>query len=397
MKEFNVENIESEHQSVMSAVQGARVERYAAYIGLDVHKDTIAWSVAVDGRAEPTYGGEIKNSASKIAKLVERLSRSFGAQVLLWCYEAGPCGYTLHRQLLELGQDCQVVAPSKIPKQPADRIKTDKRDSLKLARLLRSGDLTAIWVPDDEQESIRDLTRARGDIKAQQTKARQQLAAFLLRRDCRYTTGRSKWTKTYYNWLEELRLATDMQQIVLQEYINAVKEADCRLNSVNGLMEKALPEWSMAPIVYSLKALRGVDTLAAMIIIAELGDISRFESPRQLMSYLGLVPSEHSSGKRRRQGAITLTGNSHVRRVLVESAWCYRFHARNSMHLKRKAADASDEAKSIAWKAQKRLCGRYRSLSQSGKNTKLVCVAIARELVGFIWDIVRHEIPKVAR
>jgi len=397
MKEFNVETIESEHRTAMLAIEAPRIEHYAAYIGLDVHKDTIAWSVAIDGRAEPEYGGEIANRPAKIAKLVERLSSRFGAQVLLWCYEAGPCGYTLHRQLLGLGQDCQVVAPSKIPKQPADRVKTDKRDSIKLARLLRSGDLTAIWIPDDEQESIRDLTRARGDIKAQQTKARQQLAAFLLRRDCRYSGGRSKWTKTYYNWLEELRLTTDMQQIVLQEYVNAVREADNRLNSINGLMEKALPEWSMAPIVYSLKALRGVDTLAAMIIIAELGDISRFESPRQLMSYLGLVPSEHSSGKRRRQGAITLTGNGHVRRVLVESAWCYRFQARNSMHLKRKAAEASDEAKAIAWKAQKRLCGRYRSLSQSGKNTKLVCIAVARELVGFIWDIARQEMPKVAR
>jgi len=190
-------------------VPSTQIEHYAAYIGLDVHKDTIAWSVAVDGRAEPMYGGEIANRAGKITKLVERLSTSFDAQVLLWCYEAGPCGYTLHRQLLGLGQDCQVVAPSKIPKQPADRVKTDKRDSIKLARLLRSGDLTAIWIPDDEQESIRDLTRARGDIKAQQTKARQQLAAFLLRRDCRYSGGRSKWTKKSLRKAQGLELAPE--------------------------------------------------------------------------------------------------------------------------------------------------------------------------------------------
>ncbi|NND90313.1 MAG: IS110 family transposase, partial [Granulosicoccus sp.] len=250
-------------------------------------------------------------------------------------------------------------------------------------------------VPDSEQEAMRDLTRARGDIKAQQLKARQQLGAFLLRHGCLYSGGKSRWTKMHYNWLEELRFDYDLQQVVLQEYINAVKEADTRLASMDSLMHKALPTWSMAPVVYSLKALRGVDTLAAMILMSELGDISRFESPRQLMSFLGLVPSEHSSGPTRRQGAITLTGNGHARRILVESAWCYRFPARQTMHLKRKAADASDQAKDIAWKAQKWLCARYRDLSQSGKNTKVVCVAIARELVGFIWDITCQEMPRV--
>ena len=395
MNNSSVENIELEPSVLESVKPPRRVAVYAAYIGLDVHKDTIAWSVARHGRSEPEYRGEIANRPGKIAKLVEKLSKEFGAQVLLWCYEAGPCGYVLHRQLLDLGQDCQVVAPSKIPKQPGDRIKTDKRDSMKLARYLRSGDSHSVWVPDIEQESMRDLTRAYSDIKEQQRKARQQLGAFILRHGCRYTAGRSRWTKMYYNWLEELRLPTETQQVVLQEYVNAVREADERLRGMISLLDRTLPEWSMAPLVYSLKAMRGIDTLAAMIIISELGDISRFESPRQLMSFLGWLPSEHSSGKRRRQGAITLTGNGHVRRVLIESAWCYRFQARKTMHLKRKEADASKEAKAIAWKAQKRLCGRYRSLSQSGKNTKLVCVAIARELVGFIWDVVRHEMPKV--
>lgn len=391
------EEIVELESSVLNAVKvpHERVDIYAAYIGMDVHKDTIAWSVAREGRSEPQYRGEIANRPGKIEKLVKKLSEEFEGQVLLWCYEAGPCGYVLHRQLLELGQDCQVIAPSKIPKEPGERIKTDKRDAIKLARLLRSGSLRAVWVPDIEQESMRDLTRAHADIKEQQRKARQQLGGFLLRHGCSYTTGRSRWTKMYYNWLEELRLRTPMQQVVLQEYINAVREADERLKSMRTLLEDALPDWSMSPLVYSLKALRGIDTLAAMIIVSELGDISRFESPRQLMSFLGLVPSEHSTGKRRRQGGITLTGNGHVRRVLIESAWCYRFQARKTMHLKRKEADASKEAKAIAWKAQKRLCARYSRLTQSGKNTKLVCVAIARELVGFIWDVVRHEMPKV--
>lgn len=396
MKEFNPQEDGVKPNVDVYALERNRSQRqYPAYIGLDVHKDTIAWAVARQGREEPEYRGEIANRERNIAKLVERLTHEFDGQVLLWCYEAGPCGYELHRQLLELAQDCQVVAPSKIPRQPAEKIKTDRRDAIKLARLLRSGDLSGVWVPDVEQEAMRDLTRARGDMKKQQLKACQQLNAFLLRHSCVYTAGKSKWTKMHYNWLENLRLDNHLHQIVLQEYINAVKQADERLHTMNTLMAKALPEWSMAPVVDSLKALRGIDTTAAMILLSELGDISRFDSPRQLMCFLGLVPREHSSGSSRRQGPITRTGNSHARRVLVESAWCYRFPARQTPHLKRKACDASDQAKAISWKAQKRLCVRYRELAQSGKNTKLVCVAIARELVGFIWDIVRHEMPKV--
>ena len=396
MKEFNPQKDCVKPTTAMNAMDQHKMQRhYPAYIGLDVHKNTIAWAVAKEGRQEPEYRGEIANRARDIAKLVERLTREFDGEVMLWCYEAGPCGYDLHRQLLELGQDCQVVAPSKIPRQPGEKIKTDRRDAIKLARLLRSGDLSGVWVPDVEQEAMRDLTRARGDMKQQQLKARQQLGAFLLRHSRVWTGGKSRWTKMHYNWLEELRFDNDLYQVVLQEYINAVKQADERLNTMNTLMAKALPGWSMAPVVYSLKALRGVDTTAAMILISELGDVSRFESPKQLMAYLGLVPSEHSSGSKRRQGHITLTGNSHARRVLVESAWCYRFPARQSAHLKRKAEQASDEAKAIAWRAQKRLCGRYSDLSRAGKSTKIVCVAIARELLGFIWAVVCQEMPKV--
>jgi len=396
MKEFNPQKDCVKPTAALHVMEQHKLQRqYPAYIGMDVHKNTIAWAVAKEGRQEPEYRGEFANKARNIVKLVDRLTREFDGEVLLWCYEAGPCGYDLHRQLLELGQDCQVIAPSKIPKQPGEKIKTDRRDAIKLAQLLRGGNLTAIWVPDIEQEAMRDLTRARGDMKQQQLKARQQLGAFLLRHNCVYTGGKSRWTKMHYNWLEGLRLDNDMRQVVLQEYVNAVKQADERLNTMNTLMAKALPDWSMAPVVYSLKALRGVDTTAAMILIAELGDISRFESPKQLMAYLGLVPREHTTGSKRRQGHITLTGNAHARRVLVESAWCYRFPARQTPHLKRKAEQASYESKAIAWRAQKRLCGRYSELSRAGKNTKVVCVAVARELLGFIWAIVRQEMPKV--
>ena len=396
MKEFNAEAVRIETASALEAVLEVRAERqYRAYIGLDVHKETIAVAVARAGRAAPASRGEIANRPKAVAKLVERLNRQFDGEVLLFCYEAGPCGYGVYRQLLALGHDCQVVAPSLIPKKPGERIKTDRRDAGKLAGSLRSGDLTAVWVPDEEQEAMRDLTRARDDLKAQERKARQQLNAYVLRHGHAWPSNKTRWTQTHYHWLESLRFAHDWQQVVLQEYIDAVKAASRRVADITTQMERVLPQWSLAPVVDSLVALRGIDKLAAMVLLAELGDISRFDSPRQLMAYLGLVPSEHSSGGRRRQGAITKTGNSHARRMLVESAWSYRFPARQTMHLKRKAKPASEEAKAIAWRAQKRLCGRYRTLVQAGKNTKQANVAIARELAGFIWDIVCHEMPKL--
>jgi len=396
MREFNAEEIRLETASALETIREATEEaRYPAYIGLDVHKETIVVAVARAGREAPESRSEIANKPKRVAKLVERLNQEFEGEVLLFCYEAGPCGYGIYRQLLGLGHDCQVVAPSLIPKKPGDRIKTDRRDARKLAQALRSGDLTAVWVPDEEQEAMRDLTRARNDMKGQERKARQQLNAYVLRHGHAWPSNKTRWTQTHYNWLESLKFVHDWQQVVLQEYIDAVKAGSQRVADITAQMERVLPQWSLAPVVDSLVALRGIDKLAAMVLLAELGDISRFESPRQLMAFLGLVPSEHSSGGRRRQGAITKTGNSHARRMLVESAWSYRFQARQTMHLKRKAKNASDEAKAIAWKAQKRLCGRYRTLLQAGKNTKQTTVAIARELAGFIWDIVCHEMPKV--
>jgi len=396
MKKFNAEEVRSETASALETVRQTQAgKKYPAYIGLDVHKETIAIAVARAGRDAPESWGEVANRPKSVAKLVERLNQEFNGEVLLVCYEAGPCGYVLYRQLLELGHDCQVVAPSLIPKKPGERIKTDRRDARKLAQALRSGDLTAVWVPDEEQEAMRDLTRARDDLKGQERKARQQLNAYVLRHGHAWPSNKTRWTQTHYNWLESLKFPHDWQQVVLQEYIDAVRAGSQRVADITAQMERVLPQWSLAPVVDSLVALRGIDKLAAMVLLAELGDISRFESPKQLMAFLGLVPSEHSSGGRRRQGAITKTGNRHARRMLVESAWSYRFQARQTMHLKRKAKNASTEAKAIAWKAQKRLCGRYRSLTHAGKNTKLVCVAIARELAGFIWDIACHEMPKV--
>jgi len=384
MSKFNPEQQRIETASALEVVTSTGQEqRHAAYVGLDVHKESIAVALAEPGRAEPVYRGEIANKPKSIEKLIAKLSEAYDGALLQFCYEAGPCGYVLYRQILACGQDCQVVAPSRIPRTPAERIKTDRRDALKLARLLRSGDLTAVWVPDQDQEMMRDLSRARDDMKGQERKARQQLNAFVLRHGHHWPRGKSRWTPTHYNWLESLRFERPWQQVTLQEYIDAAKAASARVAQLSDHLMQALPEWSLAPVVDSLIALRGVDKLAAIVLLAELGDISRFDSP------------EHTSGARRRQGGITLTGNGHARRMLVESAWSYRFPARQTLHLKRKAVHASEPAKTIAWAAQKRLCARYRTLTRAGKNTKVVCVAIARELAGFIWDIVRHEMPRL--
>ena len=289
---------------------------YGAYVGMDVHKDTIAVAAALAGREAPAYCGEIANRPSEIGKLAAKLAAAHGGELILFCYEAGPCGYEVYRQLTALGFDCEVVAPSRIPKAPGERIKTDRRDACKLARLSRSGELTGVWVPDEEQEAMRDLVRARADFKNAERKTRQQLGAFLLRHGRHWS--RSRWTLAHYAWLDGLRFERDWQEWAFREYLDAVRAASDRVAALTKQLDDALPSWSMAPVVRSLVALRGVDRITAMTLLSELGDVSRFDSPRQLMAYVGLVPSEHSSGARRHQGGITRTGNGHVRRTLVE-------------------------------------------------------------------------------
>ena len=266
-------------------------------------------------------------------------------------------------------------------------MKTDRRDAVKLARLHRSGELTAVWVPDEDQEAMRDLTRAREDIKALELKARQRLGAFLLRHGRVYRSGKSRWTQQHFRWLEEQKFEHPVQQLVFEEYVDTVTEARRRVAGLEAQMREALERWSLRPVVEGLMALRGVDVVTAMTVLAEVGDLTRFDSPRELMSFLGLVPSEHTSGGRRRQGGITKTGNGHVRRVLVEAAWSYRFPARKTRHLRRKAEAAPPAVQAMAWEAQKRLCARYRHLFHAGKVKCQVTTAVARELVGFIWAI----------
>ena len=367
------------------------MEKYK-YVGLDVHKETIAVSVAESEGGEVRYLGEVSNTADSVVKLVKRL-RKEGAK-LSFCYEAGPCGYGLHRQLLDLGQDCQVVAPSLIPRKPGDRVKTDRRDSLNLARLHRAGELTAVWVPDGAQEALRDLTRAREDMKHIQLQAKQRLLGFLLRHGKRFE-GKDNWTQAHFRWFEEVKFGQPLQQIVFQEYVDSVQAITRRVAAFDEQMESAARNSVFWPVIEGLMALRGVKLITATTIVAEIGDLRRFANAPQLMAYLGVVPSEHSSGESKSRGGITKTGNGHVRRVLVEAAWQYRYPARKTAVLQRRAERASEQVQEIAWKAQKRLCARYRLLEARGKLKVQVCIAIARELAGFIWAI-GQTLPQLA-
>ncbi len=358
------------------------------FVGLDVHKDSITVAVAEEGRGEPTLLGVIPNQPGAVKKLAAKLSR--GKTIVKFCYEAGPCGYVLYRQLRDMGLDCTVCAPSLVPRKPGDRVKTDRRDAKSLAHHFRAGDLTPVWVPTPELESIRDLTRAREDMKQIDVRLKQRLVAFLLRNDKKYT-GRTKWGKAFFNWLATLKFETQVQQIVFQEYVDAVVRAQARVEALDIELQNALETFELRDLVISLMALRGFGLVTAMTVVAELGDITRFESPKQLMAYVGLVPSEYSSGSSRSQGSITKTGNNHARRVLIEASWTYRFPARKTAYLQRRAKEASLEVQEISWKAQKRLCRRFRHLVvERKKSFPEACTAVARELLGFVWAIAQE-------
>jgi len=295
------------------------------FIGMDLHKATIAVAIAEGNGGDPTLWREIPNTQFSVNSMVKRLSKN--GETLKFCYEAGPCGYVVYRQLRKLNQNCVVVAPSLIPKKPGERIKTDKRDARSLSRLLRSGDLTNVWVPGKDHEAIRDLCRARFDINKTVRCTKQQLNAFLLRNGIQYT-GKRNWTKSYFRWLETVKFDCQTQQIVFQEYIDTVKHIQEHEVSLKDEIIKAIDNWSLKPVVIDLMAMRGVQLITAITLISELGDLSRFRTPRELMAFIGLVPSEYSTGNKRRQGGITKTGNSNARRILIESAWAYHLPAR---------------------------------------------------------------------
>jgi transposase len=360
------------------------------YVGMDVHKDSIAVAyVAQDHHAEVVSLGNIGTRQCDIDQLIRRLQSK--SPHLVFVYEAGPCGYWLYRYLTPKGHACWVVAPSLIPKKAGDRVKTDRRDAVPLARLMRSGDLPSVYVPRVEDEAIRDLSRAREDTIRDLRAAKFRLKAFLLRQDLRYT-GQATWGPAHLRWLAEVVCATPAQQIVFQEYVRAVNEHTERLQRLEQALHEQVHTWRLQPVVEALQALRGVQFTVAVTVLAELGDLTRFDNPRQLMRYLGLTPSEYSSGERRRQGSITKTGNTHARHALIEGAWAYRYPAKVSRHLQLRLEKLSQTVQDISWKAQVRLCKRYRKLSARGKHTNQVVVAIARELIAFMWAIAK-EVP----
>lgn len=361
------------------------MEKIIKFIGLDVHKKTISVAIASEGRDQQVrYFGKIPNTLTAIDNLAHKLSNPFCR--LCFVYEAGPCGYVIYRHLTKNDFDCSVVAPSLIPKKSGDRIKNDRRDAHNLARLHRAGDLTTVHVPTEEDESMRDLIRAREDARIVSRKAKQRLNSFLLRNGHDFS-GKTRWSKAFFGWLSDLRMPHPAQQVVLQEYIDAVRQALDRVERLSDQIRILVPEWHMAPVVQAMQACRGVSFITAATFVAELGDLQRFRSPRMLMSYLGLTPTEHSSGDHMRRGAISKAGNNHVRRVLVEAAWSYRFPARQSRYLLQRQHGLSEDVRQIAWKAQVRLCTRYRRLCARGKRVQTVVTAVARELVGFLWAI----------
>ena len=353
------------------------------FVGLDVHKDTIAVAVAEVGRARARLVGSMAHDVGKLIKLLARYGEPEAVQVV---YEAGPTGYGLQRELARRGYPCQVIAPSLIPKRAGDRIKTDRRDGLRLAELSRAGELRAIWIPDPADEAIRDLARAREDAVNARTQVRQQLKGFLLRRDVRYA-GKTSWSKTYYRWLATLNFGLSGAQTAFTEYWQAVSAADERVARLTDALLHSIEGWRFASVVLALQALRGIDQISAIGLVAEIGDIGRFAHPRQLMAYLGLVPSEQSSGERVARGSITKTGNAHARRLLTEAAWNYRFQARIGYRAQRRAENLPQELRDLAWKAQLRLTGRFARLRARGVQINKVCVAVARELAGFVWAI----------
>jgi len=359
-----------------------------AFVGIDVAKLRNAIAIADAGReGEVRFFGEVDASGVNMRRVILRIAGKFDR--MHFCYEAGPTGYGLYRLIRSLGHECTVVAPSLIPRKPGDRVKTNRRDAVSLARLLRAGELTAVWVPDEGHESMRDLVRARAAAVETLRVHRQQVSAFMLKHGRVYPRKKG-WTMRYLRWLQEQQFDHPAHQIALQEMVEAVRIAKERVERLERVIEEFVPTWSLAPVVQALQTLRGVDLIVAVTFATEIGDVQRFDSPRQLMGYLGLVPGERSTGETVRRGGITKAGNGRVRHMLVESAWTYRHPPRIGAKKLYRIEQAPSKVREIAWKAQTRLTARYRALSGRGKKTTIVCTAVARELAGFMWSVARE-------
>jgi transposase len=359
-----------------------------AFVALDTAKLRNAVAIADAGRnGEIRYLGEFDNTEAATRKLVTKLASKHAR--LTFCYEAGPTGYGLYRLIKSIGHDCIVVAPSLIPSKPGDRVKTNRRDAVNLAKLLRAGELTAVWVPDERHEAMRDLVRAR-DAAVKDYRIKRQNVSSLLLRLGRHYPGKKTWGRAHINWLTSLKLEHREQRIAFEEMLLAVRQVRERIERLEQAMREAVADWTLAPVIEAVQAMRGIDMVGAIAFLAELGDLSRFENPRQLMAYLGLTPSERSTGESVKRGGITKAGNTRARRLLIEAAWSYRFPPRVSKDMQTRIGAAPRTAREIAWKAQMRLCGRFRTLTRKGKRPTIVVTAIARELSAFIWAINRE-------
>jgi len=353
------------------------------FVGLDVHKNSIVVAVAEAGGGPARFLCTLANDVPELLRVLKRLGDPERA---MCCYEAGPTGFGLSRKLGAAGYDCSVIAPSRTPSRPGDRVKTDRRDAEKLAHFLRSGDLTPVTVPDEKSESVRDVERARDDAKQDETRARHRLSKFLLRHDRRWT-GKSNWTKAHLEWIRQQRFDHEAQNQVLREYLRKMDESSDAVDRLDTAIAEAVKDWALQPLVKNYQALRGVAMLTATVIAAEVGDMRRFASAKHFMSFVGLVPSENSSGDSTRRGPITRTGNKHLRRVLLEAAWNYRMPPRRSYAIRSRSKDVDPSIEAIAWKAQERLHLVYRRMTGRGRLRTLVVTAVARQLAGFIWAI----------